>query len=264
MFNSVNSKRKIIAIIQARTGSTRLNNKIFLDLKGKSLLWHIINRIKNSKNIEDIIIATTVNKNDDEIMKFAMQNNMKYFRGSEENVLDRFYQTAKKYKIDDIIIRITADDPFKDPRVIDKAVCIFLRENYDYVSNTIKPTYPEGIDIEVFSFSALEKAWEEADGKSDKEHVTSYIWKNPNKFKTYNFEYKEDLSYLRWTIDYEEDYLFVKEIYENLYMEGKIFYMEDILTLLNKEPKLNKINQNVIRREGYQKIFMEEGSSGKD
>jgi spore coat polysaccharide biosynthesis protein SpsF (cytidylyltransferase family) len=247
----------IAAIIQARTGSTRFKNKTFAELEGKPLLWHIINRIKKAKHIQDIIIATTTNKEDGKIEDFAKENNIKIYRGSENNVLDRFYQAAKKFNVN-IIVRITADDPFKDPKVIDKAIEIFLKENYDYVSNTVKPTYPEGIDVEVFSFSSLKKAWNDAEKISEKEHVTPYIWKNPNIFKTYNFEYKEDLSNLRWTIDYKEDYEFAKEVYKRLYKKDKIFYMEEILELLKKEPELSKINQDIVRNEGYQKSLEED------
>ncbi len=247
----------IAAMIQARRGSTRFKDKTFSDLQGKPLLMHIINRVKYSQYIKDVIIATTTNKEDDKIEDFAKENNISIFRGSEDNVLDRFYQAAKKFNVD-IIVRVTADDPFKDPKVIDKAIGIFIKECYDYVSNTIKPTYPEGIDIEVFSFKALEKAWNEANKISEKEHVTPYIWKNPNLFKTHNFEYKEDLSKLRWTIDYKEDYEFAKEVYKRLYKEGKIFYMEEILELLKREPELSKINKDIERNEGYLKSLEED------
>ncbi len=254
---------KIAALIQVRTGSTRLKDKTFVELEGKPLLWHIIDRVKKAKHIKEIVITTTSCKGDDRIEEFAKKDNIRIFRGSEDNVLDRFYQAAKKFNID-VIARVTADDPFKDPRVIDKAINIFLKEDYDYVSNTVKPTYPEGIDIEVFSFKALEKAWKEADKTSEKEHVTPYIWKNPNLFKTFNFEYKEDLSNLRWTIDYEEDYQFAKEVYKRLYKEGEIFYMEDILELLEKEPELAKINQGIVRNEGYEKSLREDKENEED
>ena len=254
---------KIGAIIQVRTGSTRFKDKVFAELEEKPLLWHVIDRIKKSKHLQEVIIATTTNEGDNAIEDFAEEYNIKLLRGSEDNVLDRFYQAAKKFEID-VIIRVTADDPFKDPKVIDKAIDIFLKEGYDYVSNTVKPTYPEGIDIEVFSFSALEKAWKEADKISEKEHVTPYIWKNPNLFKSFNFEYKEDLSNLRWTIDYKEDYQFAKEIYERLYKEGEIFYMEDILELLEREPELAKINQGIVRNEGYFKSIKKDEEEGEN
>jgi len=226
-------------------GSTRLSNKVMSDIVGHPMLWHIINRVKKSKFIDDIILATTATKRDDEIVKFAEENNMNVFRGSEEDVLDRYYQSAKKYKVKDIA-RVTADDPLKDPAVIDKIINIYLKNKMDYVSNTIEPTYPLGLDIEVFSFAALEKAWKEAKKTYEREHVTPYIWMHPDKFKIVNVTYEgSDLSYLRWTVDTKKDLSFIREIYQRLYKEGKIFLMDDVLDLLEKHPEINKINKDI-------------------
>lgn len=245
----------ITAIIQARMGSTRLPSKVIKKIEGRPLLWHIIERIKHAKSINEIIVATTTNKEDEKIIKIAKKSGVKTFSGSENDVLDRFYRAAKKFN-SDIIVRITPDDPFKDPKIIDEFVNYFLKNNLDYVSNTIKPTYPEGLDIEIFSFKALEKAWLEAKLASEREHVTPYIWKNPKKFKIKNLSYKEDLSNLRWTIDYLEDLKFAREVYKRLYPVQKIFLMEDILKLFKKEPELQKINQGIRRNEGYIKSLI--------
>lgn len=226
-------------------GSTRLPNKVLNDIVGRPMLWHIINRIQRSELIGDIIIATTLDIKDDEIEIFAKKNNIKIFRGSEEDVLDRYYQSAKKYKVNSIV-RVTADDALKDPVVIDKVIKKYLKNKLDYASNTIKPTYPLGLDIEVFSFDALEKAWGESNKQFEREHVTPYIWTNPTKFNIENVTYEEgNLSHLRWTIDTKEDFIFVKTIYENLYKEGEIFLMNDILKLLEKHPEFIKINKNI-------------------
>jgi len=243
----------ITAIIQARIGSSRLPGKMFAKIEEKPLLWHVIERVKNSKKIDKIILATTKSPKDKALLNIAKDCNIGTFAGDKENVLNRFYTAARKFKAD-IIVRITADDPFKDPQIIDKCISVFLKsKNIDYVSNTIEPTYPEGLDIEVFSFNALEKAWKEAKTNADKEHVTPYIWRNKQLFKVKNFCNNKNLSNLRWTIDYQKDLDFAREVYKNIYPGKKIFLMNDILNLLEKKPELSKINQGIIRNEGYLK-----------
>jgi len=236
---------EIVAIIQARMGSTRLPKKVMSPIVGHPMLWHIINRLRKSASLDKIIIATTSNKEDDDISKFAEENNIPVFRGSEQDVLDRYYKASKKFNLKNIV-RITADDPLKDPVVIDKIIKVYLQGKYDYVSNTIKPSYPLGLDTEVFSFNAIEKAWLEAEKGFEREHVTPYIWMNPDKFKIINVEYdKDNLSDLRWTVDTKEDLAFVKTVYKNLYKEKEAFLMDDILNLLGEKPKIADINRNV-------------------
>lgn len=244
----------IDAIFQVRMGSTRLPKKMFKKICGKPLLWHVIQRVKSSNLVNRIILATTHKKEDDRIVKFAKKMRLPYYQGNNKDVLDRIYKTAKKFR-SDIIIRITPDDPFKDPKIIDSFIKYFLKhkDQLDYLSNTIKPTYPEGLDIEIFSFGALERAWQEAKKPSEREHVTPYIWKNPKKFRIKNLSYKKNLSKLRWTIDYLEDLKFAREVYRRLYPKKKIFLMEDILKILKKEPKLQSINQGITYHEGYLK-----------
>ncbi|KUO42694.1 MAG: hypothetical protein APU95_04465 [Hadesarchaea archaeon YNP_N21] len=247
-------------------GSTRLPKKMMIDIMGKPLIWHVFNRVKRAKLIDEIVIATTTDKEDDIIEKWARENGLKCHRGSTEDVLDRFYQAAKKYKAD-IIVRITPDDPLKDPVVIDKIIKHYLDNEgkIDYVSNTIKPTYPEGLDVEVFSFDALERAWKEAKTKVDREHVTTYIWNNPSKFRLANVTHEGgDLSHMRWTVDYAEDVEFIREIYARLYRKNKIFLMEDVLNLLKKCPELTNINSGHVRFEGYlSKLKMQQHKKGE-
>ena len=250
--------KKVIAIIQARMGSTRLPGKVLLDIMGKPLLAHIIDRILESKLVNsNIILATTTNPADHVLVDFANENHLDCFIGSEEDVLDRFYQAAKQAGAD-IIVRITADDPFKDPEIMDKIIQIMIDDNFDYVSNTIKPTYPEGLDIEVFSFESLERAWKESKKTSEREHVTPYIWNHPDLFKLYNVKNDVDLSSMRWTLDTDKDLEFTKAVYERLYVPGKTFLMRDILTILNDEPDLQKINTGIERSAGYKKSLKEE------
>ncbi len=241
----------IIAIIQARMASTRLPGKVLLPLMDKTILEHIVNRVRAVEKISDIIVAASDNKMDDLIEAFCKDKEIQCFRGSEENVLERFYQCAKLYEAQ-VIVRVTADDPLKDPLVITKAIELFESEQYDYVSNTLKATYPEGIDIEVFSFSALEEAYKKAELSSEKEHVTPYIYKNPSEFRLYNFSNPIDLSKLRWTVDVVEDYQFVHQVYEALYQKpNEIFTMEEVLKLLEQRPELKEINKGHVRNEGY-------------
>lgn len=241
---------KIAVIIQARMGSTRLPKKVLSDIEGKSMLWHLVHRLKNSKFSPEIIIATTISEDDREILTLAEDFGIKSNAGSIDDVLDRFYQTALKQN-PDIIVRITADCPLMDPEVFDKVLQFFLDGDFDYATNTLPPTYPDGLDVEVFSFKTLEKAWNEARLQSEREHVTPYIRKNPDLFKLGNITNEEDLSSMRWTVDEKEDLEFVKEIYKNLYPKKEVFLMDDILNLLKEKPELMKINDQYKRNEGY-------------
>ena len=240
----------IIAIIQARCNSSRLNNKVLADIDGKSLIERVVSRIKQVGIIDKVVLATSVSVSDNRLEEWCKNAKVDFFRGSESNVLERYYQCAKAFDAN-IVVRITADDPFKDPVVVSHAINLLVENNYDYVSNTIKPTYPEGIDIEVFRFESLEIAFKNATLASEKEHVTPYIWKNSIKFSLFNFEYKEDLSYLRWTIDYPEDLEFARAIYTKMRSKKEHFLMKDILCLLEKYPEIAKIQRSVIRNEGY-------------
>ncbi len=244
------NKPRIVAIIQARMGSTRLPGKTMVDVEGKPLLKHIVDRVSASKKIDAVLIATTTSPEDKVILEFARQNNIQAYAGSDEDVLERFYEAAKVVNAD-IIVRITADDPFKDPEVLDTVVDYYLSHpELDYASNTIVPSYPEGLDIEVFSFLALEKAYREAKLPSEREHVTPYFWKNPDLFRIANVSNKHNLSHMRWTLDYPEDLIFTRAIYSRLNNKG-IFLMDDIFSLLKNEPELIHINEGIGRNAGY-------------
>ena len=229
-------KLNIIAIVQARMGSTRLPNKVLLDIAGVPLIGRVINRIKFCNSIDDIVLATTKNSEDDQLVDWAINHGVKVFRGSQDDVLDRFYSCAAKFKAD-VVVRITADDPLKDSSIINMAISMILSdEEVDYVSNTVNPSYPEGLDVEVFRFRALEATFHEADLGSEREHVTPYIWKNPHKFTICNFQMVPDLSQWRWTVDRPEDLEFIRRIYENFKGNPLISYKK-IIDFLKKIQK---------------------------
>lgn len=248
--------KKIIAVVQARTGSTRLPGKILVDIENKSLLWHVINRVKMSKYIKDVVIATSDNKKDNAVEEFAKKYNFNFFRGSEEDCLDRYYRTAKKFKAD-VIVRITADCPLICPEIIDKVISEYLKGSYDYVTNMLFYTYPDGCDVEVFSFRALKKAWQECKDIVDREHVSPYI-RNSGRFKIKNVENEKpvDPSEYKWSVDRIEDLKFVREVYKYLYKENKVFSYKDIMNLLKRHPELKQINSKTIMNEGYYKSFL--------
>ena len=248
----------IYAIIQARMGSSRLPGKIMLDLAGRPVLWHVIDRVNYSKYVNKIVVATSIESKNDEVRHFCDKNSVLCFSGSEDDVLDRFYNAAINNSIsdDDIIIRITADCPLIDPNIIDKTIERFLEVNADYASNTVIPTYPDGLDCEVMRFSALSKAWEDAKLKSEREHVTPYIRNHPELFKITSIENDEDISSLRWTLDEKEDYQLIKLIYDELYEENNIFLMDDILDFAKSNPNIKDINSRYQRNEGLIKSLL--------
>jgi len=235
---------KTIVIIQARMGSTRLPNKVMKDLCGKPVLWHVVNRLKHSKYISDIVIATTALPEDDAIQKFCEENNLKYYRGSSENVLSRYYEAAGKYEAE-TVIRITSDCPVIDPVLLDEMIVDFNNSNADYMSNSLLRTFPRGLDAEIFSFKVLEKTYKEASKQYELEHVTPYIYQHPELFSLKNFANVTDYSYHRWTLDTEEDYKLLQEIYNNLYDEVKLFQWKDILKLVELKPELLEINKHI-------------------
>jgi spore coat polysaccharide biosynthesis protein SpsF len=249
--------RRVSAIIQARMGSTRLPAKTLADIEGKPLLAHIVERVSASKTIAEVAVATTIAPQDEAIVDLARGLGLPHYRGSGIDVLDRYYQAAKLLSAD-VIVRITPDDPFKDPDIIDLVVeKILVDPQLDYASNTIKPTFPEGLDVEAFTFRALERAWDQATLASEREHVTPHIWKHPDAFRIYNVVNVPDLSHLRWTIDYPEDLEFARQIYRRLY-RGNVFRTKDILAVLEVEPHLHRTSADVVRNEGYRKSLESE------
>jgi len=240
------SDLNIIAIIQARMGSTRLPGKIMKEILGKPVILWDLDRVSLSKLINKIVVAIPYGKENDVIVDTIKKYSDKILttRGSEDDVLDRYYQAALQTNAD-VVVRITSDCPLIDHAVIDHIIEQFLDHDCDYCSNSLTRTYPRGLDTEVFSFKALEEAWNEAKKYYEREHVTPYIIENPDKFKLLNVANDIDLSHLRWTLDTKEDFEFISAIYERIYSKKQLFLMDDILKLLSKEPELIDINRHV-------------------
>jgi len=237
---------KIAAIIQARMGSTRLSGKILKTVNEKTLLEYQLERIKAVKNIDQIIVATTIKDNEQPIVELCEKLGIDYYRGSEQDVLSRYYETARKYKVD-VIVRLTSDCPIIDPEIIDKVINLYLNNegSVDYVSNTLERTYPRGLDTEVFSFEALSKAYHDAVLQRDREHVTAYFYTNPELFKLQGLKNEESCGYHRWTVDTNEDFELIRKIIESLYPINKNFRMNDVIALINKNMKWKEINEHI-------------------
>ena len=243
-------------IIQARMDSSRLPGKVMMNIDEKNTLLHyVVQQLKFSKLANNIIIATTTSEKDDNIVDFATKMNLKHFRGEVDNVLDRYYQCAKNFSIS-TIVRISADDPLIDPTIVDRVIEKFYSNSYDYVSNTNPRTFPQGNEIEVFSFETLEFAWKNAKKISEKEHVTPYIYNNKEKFRMANVENSKNLSSLRWTVDTQSDLDFVRLITSKIQKIPTL--MTDIQDVLSKEPHLLDINKDHIIDEGYKKSISED------
>jgi spore coat polysaccharide biosynthesis protein SpsF len=240
-----------VAIVQARYGSTRLPGKILKDISGKPMLWHVVNRLSFSKLIDKTIIATTDLPNDNITEEFCIDNKIDYYRGSADDVLSRYCKAARQFNAD-IVIRITSDCPLIDPLIVDKMLGTFLTEcsDCDYMSNVIERTFPRGLDTEIFTSNALEKAMNEAATPFEHEHVTPFIYNHTDMFKTRNYANKQDYSFHRWTVDTEEDLKLIDEIYKALYISDKLFLFEDVLKLFEQKPELININQHI-----KQKLF---------
>jgi len=244
-------------IIQARMGSSRLPGKVMMQIDGKNpLLYYAIKQNKVSKYGKNLVIATTTKPEDDIIEEYAKKNNIMIFRGSSENVLDRYYQCAKKFSFS-IIVRLTGDNPFNDPTVIDAMIKKYQNNSFDFISTGGDSRYyPEGIGVEVFSFDILEDAWKNAILPSEKEHVTSYFYNNPQKFRCHFEKCEKNYSSFRWTVDREDDLQMVREICKRI--KKSPILIKDIINLFEKESQLRKINSNHIPNEGYIKSLKED------
>lgn len=239
---------KVVCLVQARVGSTRLPGKILKEICGKTILHHEIDRLKKCKEIDEIVIATTDKEDDDKIVNEAKKLSVKYFRGSENDVLSRFYYAAKENNAD-IVVRVTSDCPCIDFEILDKML-IYFKDKYkekqiDYLSNTINRTYPRGYDIEIFTFSALEKSYINAKKEYEREHVTPYIYDKTNNFLKLSFENKDDYSEYRVTLDTIEDFIVIKNIFENLYYKNPYFKLNDVVQYLNNNLHIVDINKHI-------------------
>ncbi len=244
------------AIIQARMGSTRLPGKILLDIgPGVSVLDCMLTRVAVCKEIDTTIVATTTNEKDSVLAEYLKERSLPYYVGSEEDVLDRYYQAALAHgaKSGDVIVRMTSDCPLIDPSVADTTVRFFKDGDFDYASNNLEPyTYADGMDTEVFSFDALERTWKEATIPAHREHVTFYMWKNPELFRIGQYvNPKAGQAGYRLTLDYQEDMDVLKDVYTHLYPQNPLFTMEDILDYLDAHPEVKEINTDVERNASW-------------
>jgi spore coat polysaccharide biosynthesis protein SpsF len=238
---------KIVTVIQARMGSTRLPGKVMFPLAGQPLLLRMYERVSHSEYAGNIVIAITEEKTDYQLEELCIDNDISLFRGSSLDLLDRHFKASINYNAD-IVIKIPSDCPLIDPEIIDKVVIYYLNNGnkFDYVSNLHPPTYPDGNDVEVMSFSALQNSWTNAKKDFEREHTTPYIWENQNKFRIGNVSWETGLDYSmthRFTIDYKEDYEFIKRVYDELYSINPKFSLIDILKLLEKKTEIKKINE---------------------
>jgi len=237
----------IVTVIQSRMGSTRLPGKVMMPLADKPLLYRMYERVASSELSGETIVAATKEKTDIPIIQLCKENNIHYYRGHSTDLLERHYQAAKKLNAD-VLVKLPSDCPLIDPSVIDKVIKYYLdnKNNYDFVSNLHPPSYPDGNDVEVITIKALEDARQNAKIPLEREHTTPYFWENPDKFRIGNVTWETGLDFSmthRFTIDYKEDYDFIKAVYNELYSENKIFTLDDILNLLNDKPEIKKINE---------------------
>ena len=241
---------KIVAIVQARMGSSRLPGKVMKEVCGKSILSHVISRISQCSLVDQVVVATTTNDEDDILIREADNLGVSSFRGSEDNVLSRYYHAASAYRAD-VVIRVTSDCPLFDPTILTEIVAVFLKKNsqarcVDYLSNTLDRTYPRGLDAEVLYFDVLKTAYQEADKNYEKEHVTPYVYQHADKFIVEQYrDADHDYSEYRWTLDTVEDFKFIETVYHALWERTRLFQTADIYRLLERNPFILDINSHI-------------------
>lgn len=237
---------KVAAIIQARMGSTRLPGKVLKDLEGETVLSRVVQRVRGARLIDEVLIATTNHPSDDAIVEECSRCGVTVFRGDEEDVLDRYFRAAEFCRAE-IVVRITSDCPLIDPEITDKTVAAFLDVRPDYASNVLVRKYPRGLDTEVMTVNALERAWRNATEPYQRAHVTPYIYQNPGEFKILPVTGEVDFSNHRWTVDTPEDMEFIRALYARV-EDARNFGWHDILRILDREPELLEINRLIMQK----------------
>ena len=237
---------RILTVIQTRTGSSRLPGKVMMPLAGEPLFARMVERVRRARLAGTVVVAITTDPGDDVVAAYCAAHNLECFRGEAQDLLDRHYQAARHYDAD-VVLKIPSDCPLIDPAVIDEVVGFYLdfAERYDFVSNLHPATFPDGNDVEVMPFGALETAWHEAKRPLEREHTTPYFWENPDRFRLGNVAWETGLDYSmshRWTIDYPEDYAFIKAVFEELYSLNPQFGLPEILQLLENRPDIARLN----------------------
>ncbi|MEP9357619.1 glycosyltransferase family protein [Sphingomonas sp. KR3-1] len=242
----------ILAVLQARTSSSRLPGKVLLPVAGRPMLERQIERLLRAKLIDKLVLATSDRPEDAAVAELADRLGIESYRGSLDDVLDRYYQAAAPHAPQHVV-RVTGDCPLADWEVIDRTIAFAAEGGYDYASNTINPTWPDGLDVEVATFAAIETAWREAVRPLEREHVMPFITSRPERFRLGSYENDRDMSALRWTVDEPGDYAFACAIYDALYPANRAFTTADILTLLEARPDLADLNTGFARNEGLLK-----------
>jgi len=239
------------AIVQARMSSERLPGKVLLPLAGKPVIWHVLDRLRHAKKLKSIVLATSDEPEDKALKVIADEFSIPTYFGNLDDVLSRYYHAARQFRIDPIV-RITGDCPMIDPEIVDEVVQYFIDGNYDYCG--LSGAFPDGLDTTVFSFAALEAAFNEGRLSSDREHVgATFFRNNTGRFRIGGYQKFTDRSDYRWTIDEEKDYEFLKEAFRELYSPARPFSYRDVFELLKKRPELQRINIHIVRNEGYLK-----------
>ena len=240
----------ILAILQARLSSSRLPGKVLLPLQGEPMLLRQIERIRRARKVDRLIVATSTHESDDPLAGLCLAHNVACFRGSLDDVLDRVFQAVLPVN-PDRVVRLTGDCPLADPAVIDAVIEFCVEGGFDYASNALEPTFPDGLDVEVMRFTCLREAHANARLPSQREHVTPYIYQHRDRYAVGSFKRTPDLSALRWTVDEIEDYRLVSAIYDALYPRNPAFSSEDILQLLAARPEMAQVNARFARNEGF-------------
>lgn len=250
------AKPRIVVFVQARLDSTRLPGKVLKKIRGKEVLLYQIERIRRAQTVDNVVVISTTNPEDNAIAELCQNKGIKYFRGSPLDLLDRHYQAAKMYGAD-FVVKIPSDSPLTDPRVIDTVIGFWKanQDAYDYVSNYHPPTFPDGLDVEGCPFSVLETAWKEATKPHEREHTFPFIWDQPGRFRLGNVVNPHGDMFIthRWTLDYEEDFQFIKEIFE-AFQNKSDFSMDDVLALLKEKPELAEINKKYLGVNWYRNV----------
>ncbi len=234
---------KAIAIMQTRMGSTRLPGKVLMDIAGRTMLARCVERTRLVPGIREVVVATTVDPRDAPVVKEAARLGAPVFRGSEQDVLDRYYRAAEAFKADPVV-RVTSDSPLLDPEVGGLVLKAYREEDPDYASNSVQRTFPLGLNLEAIRPAALARAWREARKTYERVHVTPYIYQHPELFRLVHVRGERDLSDHRWTVDSPEDLAFVRAVYERLGADGR-FGWREVLDLVNHEPQIREINRRV-------------------
>ena len=242
----------ILGILQARASSRRLPGKVLKPILGRPMLERQIERLRRSRRMDKLVVATSTDVSDDPIAALCESLAVECFRGSLEDVLDRFYQAACR-QAPDAVVRLTGDCPLADPAVIDQLIDLHLAGGSDYTSNIVVRTYPDGLDAEVVDMSCLEAAWREAALPSEREHVTPFIHRRPERFRLRHLTQPTDLSHLRWVVDEAKDFAFISAIYDALYPADAAFTTADVLALLDRRPDITALMGRAPTNEGYQR-----------